>query len=545
LRRYRILQAVATEELNTEIKRLGLLKVDRNTKQLLDFDPSVAGLLALSYKPATTARVLLEARDQGNYDPIRGSFVLLTDGWEVDRWAKTLARHSDLAARLILNGFLRPEVLLDWTPSTQDGAAQYADWIDTVFRGYPGSVGDDAFGERLGFVGRFGQEIQERMAVDENFRSRFAEAVWPALEGAAQVDPTTFAYGNESGLWDFLLDREDGRELIRKIGPYACRFFYGKGSMPKYLHDKTAEFILFGDWKMMDRLLRYSEDALFLSIMNREYVGPGYLATVMELLDEAGEKYPEKLKYLSNLPEEGFLSEIDPKDPGALEYLPGFSTYALIRKMSSGQELGAMDWVGAGLDVITLIPVAAAGKAAKPFATKLVKEGSEAAVAGASRNVRRELGEGAFKRFQKNAEESGEWIYQLSSKGLGKLPKKFREEMLGAAHVDVTPLIKNSFQVGKRIGGNRKSYKRLTDLEARIFMRQDGKVYISLPDVAMSPTGRFLGEAVTGGGLGMASKQLSGSLAKEQEQEQLYKESISAWWLGNASGHFKVKEKEE
>jgi len=275
---------------------------------------------------------------------------------------------------------------------------------------------------------------------------------------------------------------------------------------------------------MLDWITRYRDEPAVISMMERDAIGPLYLPSVFERLDARGDGYPEELRDLSRLGDDALREQLKPIEPGAVSWVPGYSTYVLIRKSSQGRRVDGMDWFGAGLDVVSFIPIFTATKVGKGTIQKLAKEGLERT----SKKAARELGKRAGDEIAKAADER-QLTSVFANKVLGALSKETRDLILSQGQIDITAIVRSGFETGKKLNLNRESFKKLTDLDAQVFMRKDGRVYVSLPELVAGRTrsAEFINEAAI-------TITAAGSV---QSVDDAYGEHVAAWWLAHASGN--------
>lgn len=534
--RYEILLDAAPGELDREIAKLATLQVEDHVERILERDPSVAGLLCLANLPQKTAKCLLDAKENGYYEQIKGSFVIRVDGWNIDAWSEILTRHGELAGRLIQGGIVQPELLLNYPTRDSEVANAYGDWLEMIFEAWPwpNSASDGEFDRRFSYVAKFGEDIREKMRAEPEFRRAFSATIWPTLLRLADEDPGILFAGPEWGVWDLFLERPDAETLLERSGILAADLLAGEDALPERVHDQIASYLLAANWEMLDQIDRYRVEPLVISLIERKSLGPRYLPDLFAQLDRAGDSYPAKLRYFTELSEQALIETLDPIDPGVVSWVPGYSTYALIRKASQGRDLSAMDWVGTGLDAVEVVFLFTPIKGASGALQKMVREAGENQVKRTALVVTKELGERAAKEMTEAATER-----QLTSRiGNGILDwatKEVREELLSKGMIDITPFVQKSFQLGNKLHINRESFKNLTGLEARLFMRSDGKVYVSLPELiaGRTHTATFLNRSA--GAIG--GNAIGGEVVERAAPTvvEAYNQHIAAWWLAQAA----------
>ena len=109
--------------------------------------------------------------------------------------------------------------------------------------------------------------------------------------------------------------------------------------------------------------------------------------------------------------------------------------------------------------------------------------------------------------------------------------------------LEVTPMVRLLFTYSN-VG--RETFRRLTGIEARLFMRGDGSVAIRFGKLAFGPlTDKYLRESAVGVGIGAALESEPGHEAVMEAKEQAdalgqhansWAQNLSIWWLMNSGG---------
>ncbi len=118
------------------------------------------------------------------------------------------------------------------------------------------------------------------------------------------------------------------------------------------------------------------------------------------------------------------------------------------------------------------------------------------------------------------------------------LPDKVRKTMIEIGCVEITAPVKTGFQLSRNLGLGRDPFKKLTGLEPRVFMRQDGRVFINFTHVITqpSPAAGFLTRTLENGIL--QTPPVEDGADKSAALFHQWKEDASAWWSGHATGQF-------
>ncbi|HQZ28740.1 MAG TPA: hypothetical protein PK648_11375, partial [Verrucomicrobiales bacterium] len=442
--RYEVLAGAAPGEIDREITKLAALKVDSEVARILERDPSTAGLLCLANSPQKAANCLLEAWGNGYYEEIKGSFVLRIDGWDIDSWAEILSRHGELAGRLIRGGTVQPELLLNYPLKNTAVADAYGAWLEDIFQGWPAVMTNPEFCLRFAYVATFGDDIREKMASDSKFLYEFRVTIWPTLLRLAEHDSGILFAEPELGVWDLFLQRSDAEALLERSGFLAADLLAGEAALPIKVREEVASYLLGTNWTMLDQIDRYRNEPLVIALIERKTLGPRYLPDLFTQLDRAGSSYPAKLRYFAKLPEHVLIEELAPIDPGAISWVPGYSTYSIIRKASQGRSVSSMDWVIAGFDVVDVVLLISPIKGASGAVQKMIREAAEGQVERTAKIVTRELGSRAAKEITEAATER-QLTSLIGREVLGKVTEEFRDQLRSKGMVDITPLIQKSF----------------------------------------------------------------------------------------------------
>lgn len=547
-RRYKILDEEAPEELEKELKVLSKLRFDPDVDKILRLDPEVAGLLCMANRPKEVAKGLLASKPGTPlYDKIKGKFTVITDSWEIDRWARVVQRHSGLIEKLIDAEILFPEPFLVHAMEDTKASHAYSDWLEGLFAPWPKIISDESFYRRLDYVATSGTAIYTRMKRDETFRRRFSDEIWPVIGGLSESDPAVLHPEYQERVWDLIMDRSDAKYLLERGGLFSAEILVGRDAIHKDVQEKVVQYILSADWELLDALERYRSHPALISIMKKEAVGPATLRSLFQTLDDAGETYPAKLDELSILSGSELFERLNPTDPGAKEWVPGYSAYFLAKKAYYGRPIKVGEWFSAGIDVVSCIPVFTPLKAGKvvQMVGKATREGTkQIAKKAVGRNVAR-----TAREIAKAAEGSGPLKFDsqmtsfFANKALPLVSKELRNELLTAGNIDITSSIRGAFDMGRKLGFNRESFKMLTGLEARIFQRADRKVIFNLPEALLGRTHsaafiNMTAEDAVGHKVGELTPTAV-ELGKTTVQwgKDMYSEHISAWWLGLASGN--------
>jgi hypothetical protein len=164
---------------------------------------------------------------------------------------------------------------------------------------------------------------------------------------------------------------------------------------------------------------------------------------------------------------------------------------------------------------------------------KAVREGGEMVTKRTLPIIRKELGKRGMKEIEEAAKDE-QVLSKLGNWAIGKLPKEVSEKLLGHLAIDITPLAQSGFRAAERLGMGRQSFKKITGLEPRLFMRADGKVFLSLPEGTLGRTSSaiFINRLVHEG-----INQVKEEVIEARIVESIDEKYQSAWWAAVAAGN--------
>lgn len=502
---------------------------------LLENRPETAGLLALAADPVPLAKLLLNEK---HYQVLANSFMKYVTASDVTAWTAALELHGDLIVPLLRRNVLFADEIFLY-PKDTHGAAEYGKWLNEVI-GSELAGSDEQIGNILNFVLSGGTTIRKRLDADASFRRDFRAQLWPKFmrmvreqgrrDGTAPSYDAFFAFPDE--LWE-VLALPDGEQLLARTGILAIDVLFGPDRYPKALHPSLIAVMLSGDAQTLDALMKYGKEPLYLKVLEKK-LPPETIAGINHKLDASRSDYPRLLGDYAGRASSVLIEEIDPPT-GLHTWLPGYASYYLIRKVAQGRALDSSDYIGVAGDLLMFVPVGGvAGKAIPGIKTALRKEALDF------------LAKQGVKECEKaSTEHLIPWVVRSA---VIQFPATLQAQLVKATTVEITQSVQAAF---KLCGIGRESFKRLTGLEARLFMRADGKVFVNVGEfAAKSASGRLLNNTTEALGLGVAQQTNAGQQAtrtvvqtgrklKEDAAGALneWSQNAGAWWLGIASGN--------
>ena len=525
----------APQELDEQLARLGRLGKYPQFSSLLQKHPELAGLLAGSEDPRLVAKTL---SDEGCYPYLTQQYSLQAAPDDALALAKALERHGETICKLAKRGVPGASALFIFPHETVAGK-EYARWLDEVMRSAL-SKPDDELAERTSFLITEGGDIRRRMERDPAFRDQFRVTLWPRLVRTVQNDQFSVAVA-ESLVWDLLM-LPQGEALLKTWGPEVpANLLFGEISYPKELHETVITLMVNDDQETVNLLMRFAGEPALYTFLQRGL--PWDLTG--EALKEAAKSCPEDFEKpcpaflqtvnrYNQMTDEGLSDTLKPEPGGPKMWIPFVSSYYVAKKMTQGREVSAMDVLFLGFDIATVaVPI---GKVAGG-----ILKGVET---GTTRKIGENMASQQLKKYSQDqiAKQINPQFalriadHKLVPQAMKNLLNKFmplvsktealvnKADAIVAQHTafDATQPVQFIFE---KSGISRTTLKRITGLEARVFMRKDAKVLI-YPTFGAS--GSFLRETAKNaiGEIGEAASDLA---------TEAWKKNASSWWLINAT----------
>ena len=519
------------------LRRLG------NRPKVLDFletFPETAGLLATADVPEDLVEIL--DTDDTKHNVLISLFVRYVGRRDITALTTGLKENRDLVCRLIQRGLLGAEVLFVF-PRTGLGASEYEQWLrDNLNSRLAGS--DEDLASFIQFALLQGRDLLDQLNEEELFRKRFRNELWPKLVRVVnRKDEALEFYMDAPGLWP-LLAHEQGEALLERRGMLAAALLFGPEAYPKEFHDQVIKILLSGDGTTFQALTegKFRKDELFLRLLKRPLPGP-VLAAALNKLFEQGTNYHPLLEKYSRLSDEALAEEVGPPPEGLQTWLPFYTLYMNTRKLCQGRGLTAEEWLETGVDTAIdaaglLFPLAKGGgkivtqtvkntgaKAAKKeFARKTVESGIKAA--------RKKLSKEAVEQITKAGMESQvrKWAVTHVLTEMQRSYRSMIEVIEKSTTFEITDHVRFFYELSNL---GRESFKRLTMLEARLFMRGDGKVFVHVDRLPCDQARRYSNKWLL---------DTAEEIILDVVDDHNWRRHVAAWWLLNTGDQVLVPE---
>lgn len=417
----------------------------------------------------------------------------------------------------------------------------------------------------------FSSKISQMLVNDSSFRDDFLRC-WEDLESViARLDRHSFNSENEykDAVMCYLQDAsalqllhhygEDGKKLFEKYGTEACSLFLHpsvlNNSKPE-AKKRLLDLALSADAKLRQAIFRADipKTPAFVKLFERN-IDRIYMEKIINemALANAGsgsKSSPSLVAYWNRLDNNALIKELADQEPGIVEFIPGYDVYQLCSKVIDGREVSksdiafaALDAAFTAVDVITL----GAGMVVVKGAQETGKAGAKVAAKSAVKSGEKAILEHVGKEITKEAVEKSSYQTVVAIKNATEY---FSKQFANVAKqgLDITKFTKYVYQ---KSGLGTKQFKKMTDLDARIFMRSDRRVVIAvekIPGKGKELLRNVMMDCAIGLGLATAISSDTGqtiikksgekiSSAAESAQksakeiERLWKENLSLWWI--------------
>jgi len=520
--------------------------------------PELAGLLAGSMEarqdgPACILSTIPHHTEQRQ--AVLSLYALFCGPADSVKLADALRHDGDLILRLADQGALQLLSHILLTPADPDARNVYLVWVRDVLGEalVTFSQGDEgALDRAAAILDVHGVYIRDLLENDKVFRRLFAEKYWPPFAaalrkaqrrprsndpGAGNVDEQDIVWANyavEPRVWNYFHE-------LRDCGDVAFEVFDRWGALavhlvlaPEYrdIRERVVDALRAADELVIEALdddnLR--SRPLFTALLKRNLESHS-LAKALHELRASPADAPRKLVYWNTLSDTALAEELGPPPEGPKTWIPGYSLYYWVRKKSQGRETSTMDAVFAIADAAELlsiaaeVPVSITKIVGSRRAAMLAKLGIKEAAEATEKTVAR----GLLPMIARDA----------SALARNRLREPFFKRVL---QVDVTEAVRYTFDVFRRLGLGRKTFRALTGLEARVFMRNDRRILLSLPGLLRlqrpSVVGRLLRETMEAATVDLAANTSPGQavIQTSVQQFEAWRQHLSLWWFAVNTG---------
>ncbi|MCA9071994.1 MAG: hypothetical protein KDA84_23865, partial [Planctomycetaceae bacterium] len=433
---------------------------------------------------------------------------------DVDLVALALRDHKHVMIRLQEVGLPGAEAVFFY-PRTGKAAAEYGRWVDDLL-GRAVRRDEDDLIAALGIVLSQGTEIRRRMEDDPQFRQRFDDHIWPRFERLVERGHLTW----EQAAWDNhlfdLLALPEGEALVTRWGMLPSYVLFGPDSYPAALHPRIIAAMQAGDNGTLEALLRFGRRESFRNLLDRKGLSNRTLTAALGQLQQVSDvNIPAKLEFFASLSDDALAEEVGPPPSGPVTWLPLYDSYEVTKKLIQGRPVSGMDWAFAITDPALMFfgPAKAGSKGTKILTTTLRNN--------ARKQATKQLGRHTVKLSEK---ELSPWVF---SQALRHVRQQTGNVLKKKLTLEITGPVRYFYRA---TGVGRKTFKKFSTLEARLFMRADGKVLVRFDRLLSHPAlEKFFKET--------AEAALHQAVPGARQADLLltaWRRNASAWWFVNA-----------
>lgn len=407
--------------------------------------------------------------------------------------------------------FLKP------LPTSSEVASEYRRWRQELFEPVLGKSQNELIC-LLVFL-----EIHRKQLIESltkpRFRELFWSTYWPAVEPYYRECLNTDEEEKRITLWcEYLMDPRVWRyfEVFSNEPERAVKAYQQYGNVAvdisldivfSQIREKILDILRLSSPEVVmivaDQQLRKNPD--FVAFLKRDLEPVRKAQALMTLKNLQPDEQTRRLAYWQTLSDSALYEELGPEPSGFQTWVPGFGVVYFLRKMAQGREVTVSDAVWGAGDLVALVPLG--GAALKGSSGPLVQVLKKAGVRGAEEFV---------DSVTKNAAKRG----------------------ISSLAVDVTHPTRYLFTQLKKSGADRRWFRTLTGLEARVFMRRDAVVLLDSTYLAKGPLGRFMKETAENAGFDkgcdVVSQVLTRGRSVTDEQMEALRQHRALWFLAAA-----------
>lgn len=518
----------------SSLMRLGDKSYSGTVTSVLKRSPEIAGLLGASAEISPDGPIQIATslpNDVRRRQTILNLYAIYAVADDAVMLARLLNNEQTLVLRLYDRGAWAAIPWLIDLPDHLEARQTYLQWVREVLESALKSPDDEALDSTLVMMSIHAATVRELLTNDKRFRDDFRAKWWPTfsreLELAAKDEEHWGEVVGDPRIWSFFSRFEDrGAAAWKSRGWPAIELLMDEHYAP--CREQVFQALEKGDELALRSLLdeELRRRPLFVGLLQRS-LPAGSMAKALEVLWLRRTEASSLLDYWARLSDEALIEELGPPPEGPITWSPLYSVGYLVRKWSQGRNIEGWDWVAPALDAAFLVPEMMAGMRLprsvwRQLSRELAESVGTAAAESYARRAVRELGPWGLRQ-----------LYHSSRKTLARHAAQ-------SAQTEITQAVR--LALGNS-GLGRSTFKRLTELEARILMRADRVVGVDFPRLVAENKlfAIFLRETAINAGIdvvddipGVKEAIQTGVEATQRGADQLqaWKTHASAWWFG-------------
>lgn len=557
------------QELDEYLSILARVGNHEKAKATIKRQPQMASLIAGAMSGNGSINKLLDTINSEYFEEYEKLYEFAATPEERIKLAEVLAKDGELIARFrIKQNVIDPVSWFLSVPTDPIAAMEYQKWVRNVLtdavnndtrietqsdttiteaEDVPYSAIDDA----QSLLAFHSTKIRDLLSKDARFRERFFNSYWPKFrEITSRHSDNDIEWGSHSTdnrFWDYCNQFGDSPwfdayALFDQYGSSAIDLFVNTGYQHPAIQKVILEAFRLGDktviYGMSDPQLKVNHE--FHYLLKRDLAYGTIQRAINDILQNPT---MNRIDYFNRLSNKALTAELGDEPDGVITWVPGYMVYRLGEKLYQGREATTVDVILAGLDGgITLVSLGSGSSITSTVKGKVARS-------FANMGLKASAGEVA----KRTTAELSPWIIRE----LIHASRIAMKRLATATTIDITHATQLVFQ---KSGLGRETFKKLTGLEARVFMRQDRRVAFSISNelsenaalrVALRETAENAGfdlaassepgKAVIKEGVKVGTEAFkAGSEALEvaKRQRDSWREHISIWWLATSHPDF-------
>ena len=238
----------------------------------------------------------------------------------------------------------------------------------------------------------------------------------------------------------------------------------------------------------------HGDKPAMVHLLTRRRISDDTRAAALQKVNAAGVGAGGLLETYRGYTDKALADEVGSPASGPVTWLPLYYTlYVVPKKLVQGRPVSALDWGLAVADPVLMFAgplnpsavVKEGGRAVvKQIGERAMKEASEVMVQKLGEAATRNLAGRGFRVAAKEAAESTGTYF--SREVLSALQREAAEKIARYGAVEITGPVRLAFKGTQATGAGRRLFKAVTKLEARLFMRRDGRVIVRFDRLAAS-----------------------------------------------------------
>jgi hypothetical protein len=555
------------KELEAQLNQIAKLGKHHAVHSTLKRQPQLAGLYAAALSYDNNAPEKLNGIfSEGKYNIYFNNYCTthIFDIAACLNAANQYKENGDVIVQLYEAGYTlpAPETYFDTNPHNPDAKKVYntfrRDYIQNTLRHDSREEQD----EKLLYLYSEGFMIINQLDADTELRDSFNNKYFPMFERVADYHRNNYGASTileTPHIWDtFKLPH--GERLVKMYGPAAATQLERFHSKPEILQQFVIQNMLRRNEAVVYAADRFKDKPELLNVIARSISESDKRSIVMEALQN-----PDRLSYYARLSDSSILDDLHPYE-GWMTYLPCYYTYNVIKKTIQGRDVTVIEIIFAIADPVLIavevvtIPLTGGGSV---IAVEAVKTGAITAARVATTRLawqgikitEKQLLKRGFLLADKSMAKQ---VTQVALEDAGKTMMKHASKEAGKniLKLDVSALTSGIFNKARMFGIKNDSFKKMTGLDARIFMRSDRKVVLRLDALLKLKGHGFIGipkiivrETITNESANVVIDTAINSVQMEELVLQFqnkngvrntrnlsYEEYLSALWLSAATG---------